>query len=412
MPDILTTLAAIVAAIAIAFGVVALIGQGVHLAARKWPILEDLRRRARRPLRLLVSSVAVAIAIALTTEPADWWPSINHVLVIILIISVAWLFAQVALIVEQAIDAQHPIDVEDNQHARRVQTQVEILRRLVTVAIVIIAIAGIMFTFPGMRAVGASILASAGLVSIIAGLAAQTSLANIFAGMQIAFTDALRVDDVVVVEGEWGRIEEITMTYVVVKIWDDRRLVLPSTYFTSTPFKNWTRESSELLGSVELDVDWTVPIEGLRAEMDRLLAVTDLWDGRVGIIQITDATGGTVKVRALTSAASGPILWDLRCYLREGLVIWMQRQRTGLPRTRYQALPPTTDAGPDADTSGGGRPSSAEPRRADDTGGLGLFTGTAEADARARDIAGRSSGHTGEIRVRERGEGGGAHGNA
>ena len=208
-------------------------------------------------------------------------------------------------------------------------------RRLAAALIVILAVAAILLTFPGAQAAGASLLASAGLVSVVAGLAAQSSLANLFAGMQLAFSDALRIDDVVIADGEYGRVEEITLTYVVVNTWDQRRLVLPSTYFTTTPFQNWTRESSELLGTVYLDVDWTVSPAAVRQELDRILAETDMWDGRSSGVIVTDATGGFVQIRALVSAADAGTLWDLRCLVREKLVQWVHDQRPEiLPRSR------------------------------------------------------------------------------
>jgi hypothetical protein len=211
------------------------------------------------------------------------------------------------------------------------------------VVLVVCAIAGILLTFPSARALGASLLASAGLISIVAGLAAQSSLANMFAGLQLAFTDAIRVDDVVVIDDEWGRIEEITLTYVVVHVWDDRRLILPSTYFTTTPFENWTRRAADLLGTVELDLDWDVPVEQMRAELVRLLDHTDLWDRRVGVLQVTDAVGGYVRVRALASAVDAPTLFDLRCYVREGLVAWLQDVAPqAIPRSRWEGTAPVS----------------------------------------------------------------------
>ena len=227
------------------------------------------------------------------------------------------------------------------------RTQISLLRRLAVVVIGVLAAAAMLLTFPSARAAGASILASAGVISIVAGLAAQTSLANVFAGLQLAFTDAIRVDDVVVVEEEWGRIEEITLTYVVVHIWDDRRMVLPSTYFTTTPFENWTRTQSAVLGSVEIDVDWSVPFEVMRGELARLLEGHELWDERVGILQVTDAVGSVVRVRALVSAKDGPTLFDLRCHVREGLVVWLQREHGyGLPRVRLDSSPAVTPSAP------------------------------------------------------------------
>jgi hypothetical protein len=216
------------------------------------------------------------------------------------------------------------------------------------------------------------VLASAGLVSIVAGLAAQSTLANVFAGMQIAFSDAVRVDDVVIVEGEWGRIEEITLTYVVVHIWDDRRMVLPSTYFTSQPFQNWTRRNSELLGSVEFDLDWRVTPGEMRAELERILARTDLWDGRTSVLQVTDAVGGYVRVRILVTAIDAPTLFDLRCYIREEMVAWLYRSSPqSIPRARVRMVDEETDISR--------QPSSGE-RDRDKTG---LFHGDTGAEGRA-----------------------------
>lgn len=226
------------------------------------------------------------------------------------------------------------------------------MRRVTVAVIVVLAVGAVLLTFPAMRAAGASILASAGLLSLVAGLAAQSSLANTFAGMQIAFTDAIRVDDVVVLNGEFGRIEEITLTYVVVHAWDDRRLILPSTYFTTTPFENWTRRAADLLGTVEIDVDFRVPLDDMRAELDRLLQESSLWDRRLGILQVTAATEGVVRARALVSAADAGNLWDLRCAVREGLVLWLQREAPyAIPRTRLQGVAPLPDDAPDGPES-------------------------------------------------------------
>jgi small-conductance mechanosensitive channel len=181
------------------------------------------------------------------------------------------------------------------------------------------------------------VLASAGFLSIILGLAAQSTLGNVLAGVQLAFSDAIRVDDVVVVDTEWGRIEEITLTYVVVHIWDDRRLVVPSTYFTSNPFENWTRTSSQLLGEVDFDLDWRVSVAAMREQLDVILAATSNWDGRTRVLQVTDAIGGYVHVRILVTATDSPTLFDLRCYVREAMVEWIQQQNPQtMPRTRVQ----------------------------------------------------------------------------
>ncbi len=336
--DALVTLGAVAVGIVVAFVLGTVVSAIVRRAGRRSDLARDVSRRLRRPDRAVLTVIAVWVAVRLTTDAATPWRSgVEHLLLIALIVVGAWWVGALAFVLEDSALQRYRMDTEDNRHARRVRTQITVLRRLTVAVIVVCAFAGVLLTFPEARAAGASLLASAGLISIVAGLAAQTSLANVFAGMQIAFTDAIRVDDVVVLEGEWGRIEEITMTYVVVHLWDDRRLIMPSTYFTTTPFQNWTRRAADLLGTVELDLDFEVPVGAMRAELKRLLALTELWDERVGILQVTDAVGGLVRVRALVSAHDAPTLFDLRCFVREGLVDWLRRAAPeGLPRTRLE----------------------------------------------------------------------------
>jgi len=333
---------------------------------REWP--RALTTKARHPYRLLLAVVASWIAVQVT---APGYPWVNHAYLIALIATGAWFFGAIVGFAIGLGMGRYRIDVPDNRVARRIQTQLAIVRRLAYAVIVILAVGSILLTFDGVQAVGASVLASAGLVSIVAGLAAQSTLANVFAGVQLAFSDAIRVDDVVIAEGEWGRIEEITLTYVVVHIWDDRRMVLPSTYFTSTPFENWTRSSSELLGSVEIDLDWRVSPALMRVELEKILARTSNWDGRASVLQVTDATGGFVRVRILVTAVDAPTLFDLRCFVREEMVEWLHGQDpAALPRTRVQMV----DAEPR---------SKAKPAAKAHTDQIGLFTGSAEAEERA-----------------------------
>jgi len=380
---------AVVAALLLAV----LIGALVRSVATKSPVAADLSRRSKQPLRAVLVVIAVWIALRVTVPAAtwsssDWMGAVGHVLVIALIVAVTWLIGTLAFVVEDAALSRYRVDVKDNRHARRVRTQVQLLRRITVAVLVVVAVAAVLLTFPGVSAFGASLLASAGVLSIVAGLAAQSSLANVFAGLQLAFTDAIRVDDVVIVEEEWGRIEEITLTYVVVHVWDDRRLILPSTYFTQTPFENWTRRAAELLGTVELDVDWQVPVDDLRAELNRLLAATDLWDRRVGVLQVTDAVGGSVRLRALASAVDAPTLFDLRCYLREGLVAFLQQSAPqGLPRTRIEttrgAALPVAEVRPRPGVPAAA-PAAADAGQQD----ARLFTGSVEALERSRSFAG------------------------
>jgi small-conductance mechanosensitive channel len=363
----------LLAAVAAALVVTAVVALVVRVIARRREWAARLVRRARRPFRVLLVVVAVWIALRASVAPGEVRDGLDHLLHVITIVAAAWLVCALAIFFEDLGLSRYRVDVADNRVARRVRTQVLIIRRLTVVAIVVVAIGAILLTFPGARAAGASVLASAGLVSIVAGLAAQSTLANVFAGMQLAFSDAIRVDDVVIVETEWGRVEEITLTYVVVHIWDDRRMVLPSTYFTTTPFQNWTRTKSELLGAVELDLDWRATPASMREELDRVLATTDLWDGRVSVLQVTDAVGGFVRIRVLVSAVDAPTLFDLRCLVRERLVAFLhEHSPQSLPRTRVQMM--------DAH-----EPDDAPPARrgAPETEPTGLFSGTAQGDTRA-----------------------------
>ena len=396
--DVLVPVLWVVGAVLVALLAAVLIGAVVRTVAKKSVLAADLARRSKRPLRALLIVIAVWVALAISVSDADWETSwmraVGHVLLIALIAAATWLVGTLAFVVEDLALSRYRVDVKDNRHARRVRTQVQLLRRITVAVLVIVGVAAVLLTFPGVSAFGASLLASAGLLSVVAGLAAQSSLANVFAGLQIAFTDGIRVDDVVIVEDQWGRIEEITLTYVVVHIWDDRRLILPSTYFTQTPFENWTRRAAELLGTVELDVDWRVPVDDLRAELNRLLADTDLWDHRVGVLQVTDAVNGVVRLRALASAVDAPTLFDLRCYLREGLVSYLQRSAPqGLPRTRIETtegapLPAVQPPAPQVRRPRTGAHAVVEP--APETGQLDarLFTGSLEAMQRAGSFAG------------------------
>jgi hypothetical protein len=290
-----------------------------------------------------------------------WQANVNHAFLILTIAISTWLVAALLGYGLSLAVARYEISVPDNRVARRAQTQILIVRRLLVVIIVIVGVASVLLTFPGVQALGTSVLASAGVVSIIAGLAAQSTLSNVFAGVQLAFSDAIRVDDVVVVNTEWGRIEEITLTYVVVHIWDDRRLVVPSTYFTSNPFENWTRTSSQLLGEVDFDLDWRVSTAAMRTQLGVILKSTTNWDGRTQVLQVTDAVGGFVHVRILVSAKDSPTLFDLRCFVREAMVDWVQQQNPQtMPRTRISI---TDDE--------------SQPRKKDapKTDQIGLFTG-------------------------------------
>jgi small-conductance mechanosensitive channel len=268
---------------------------------------------------------------------------LKQTLGLLTIFSVAWLVVKLSYVGESLILMQYKVDVTDNLQARRVHTQIQILKKVVIVIVGIVALATMLMTFEKVRQLGTSILASAGIIGIIVGIAAQRSIATLLAGLQMAITQPIRLDDVVIVEGEWGRIEEITLTYVVVRIWDLRRLIIPMTYFLEKPFQNWTRVSAELLGTVFLYVDYTVPVHAVRTELHRILENSKLWDGRVCVLQVTNATERTVELRALMSAPDSSSAWELRCEVREKLIEFVQKNYPdGLPKVRGELREPST----------------------------------------------------------------------
>lgn len=324
--QITTLLIALGVAIGAVLILVATFALITRLIARRWPGLYEELGPTRRRFRILMLIVGIWIALVIVLPEGFLEFVTVRIFPIVTILAFGWFVGAIVTVVFNRILVRYPIDVDDNRVARRMRTQIIVLRRISMVLLVLIVVSAALFTLPGARAIGASILASAGLVGIIAGVAAQSSLGNVFAGMQLAFSDAIRLDDVVVVEGEFGRVEEITLTYVVVKVWDQRRLVLPSMYFSTTPFENWTRQSSDLMGSVELDLDWRVDVEAMRAELLAIVTESPLWDERVAGITVTEATGGMVRLRPLVSARNASDLWDLRVLVREKLVDWVRRE--------------------------------------------------------------------------------------
>lgn len=288
-------------------------------------------RAARRTLPLLALMVG---APALATSP-ELELIFRNGASLLLIGVVAFILLQVVDAAAAFVLKQHRLDVHDNLQARSIHTQVVVLKKIALTVIVVFSLASMLMVFDSARQFGASILASAGIAGIILGFAAQRSIATLLAGFQIALTQPIRVDDVVIVENEWGRIEEITLTYVVVRIWDLRRLVLPITYFIEQPFQNWTRSSADILGTVFLHVDYNVPLEALRAELTRILEASRFWDGKVNVLQVTEAREHALELRALASAADASLAWDLRCEIRERLIAFLQRNHPeSLPRLR------------------------------------------------------------------------------
>ena len=301
-------------------------------------ILDDsLVRHLRRPARLIIPIFAVSFLLPLLTAPPRILIFLKQTFSLLLIISVAWLLIKLVYVLEDLVLSQYSMDIKDNLEARRIHTQIQILKKVVIVVVGVLALAVALMTFEKVRQLGTTLLASAGIVGIIVGLAAQKSISTLFAGIQMAITQPIRIDDVVIVENEWGRIEEITLTYVVVRIWDLRRLIVPITYFLEKTFQNWTRISADLLGTVFLYVDYTVPVETVRAELKRILESSPLWDKQVCTLQVTNATERTVELRALMSAADSSRAWELRCDVREKLIGFIRRNYPdGFPKVRAE----------------------------------------------------------------------------
>lgn len=252
-----------------------------------------------------------------------------------IILGITWFIIVTLRIIKTRMLLKYDVSAEDNLSARKRYTQYTILENIVIFIIVILAIGIALMTFESIRAVGVSVLTSAGIAGIILGFSAQKAIGTLLAGIQIAITQPIRIDDVVIVDGEWGRIEEINLTYVVVKIWDKRRLVVPSTYFIENTFQNWTRESADILGTVFIYTDYTVSFDAVREELTRLLKSTPHWDGNVNVLQVTDVKERTIELRALMSAKDSGTAWDLRVFIREKLIAFLQEKYPeSLPKTR------------------------------------------------------------------------------
>ncbi|AFG37382.1 mechanosensitive ion channel family protein [Spirochaeta africana] len=305
---------------------------------RRSSTMELFVERTRKPTNRLALSIGLWASIDLLGLTPPTTEVVRHALILIMISLITSLAVTCIRAVAHLLVRQFDVSARDNLQARKVYTQVRVFEQIATVTVIIIAIASGLMTFDGIQQIGASILASAGIAGLVLGVAAQKSLANVIAGIMIAITQPIRLDDAVIIEGEWGRIEEITLTYVVVRIWDKRRLVVPITYFVDQPFQNWTRTSSDILGTVTLHLDYRMPVDELRRCQSEILSESDLWDGQVDVIQVTETTPTTMVVRCLVSAVDSPSAWDLRVLVRERLIGFLQREYPDyLPRTRIEA---------------------------------------------------------------------------
>src|SRR5215467_1471951 len=283
-----------------------------------------LLKHIKLPSRVIVILAAGMTVAAVAPMSLAGREILFHIAELAVIGAAGWLFIAVAKFVSRFIEQRYATGGEDSLLARRIRTQTQVTQRIINVGIIIVTVAVMLMTFPNVRQIGASMLASAGIAGLVAGIAARGTFASLIAGLQVALTQPIRLEDSVVVEGEWGWIEEIGTTYVVVRLWDLRRMVLPLTYFIEKPFQNWTRTTTNLLAYVMLYADYTTPVEEVRQELSRVLKDTPLWDGRVCALQVTDLTENTIQMRALMSAQDASRAFDLRCYVRERLVHFMQ----------------------------------------------------------------------------------------
>jgi len=291
--------------------------------------------------RPFIALVPLLIACMLLAEVAHDYPTFEHVLTLlsktIAVIGSCWILIGLSPVVETVILRRFDLNQADNLKARQFYTSLRMLRHLANVFIVFIAVALVLLNFESVKNIGISLLASAGVAGALLGFAAQKSLANIMAGFQLAFTQPIKLDDVLVVENEWGKVEKITMTYVVLKIWDQRRLILPLKYFLENPFQNWTYTSSELVGTVFLYVNFNVNIEALRAHLTALLAQSQAWDGKTNVLQVTNSEAQSLELRILVSAKDSSSLWNLRCEIREKMIDYINKDYpTQFPRQRWQ----------------------------------------------------------------------------
>ncbi len=338
-PDWLLSMAVLATAIIIGYAIHRLVFRFLtRITAERDLFWRSLVSRNRRPLRLaiVVWLLTPAVTIAPLTDAQATF--IRHLLLLAFIVLVGWV-ARTALHIWMTVYLRRfKLDAEDNLLARKHVTQSRILERVAAMLIIAVTLSATLMTFPAVRQYGVSLLASAGVAGIVLGLALQPLLKNLFAGIQLAITQPIRIDDALIVEGEWGKVEEITSTYVVVKLWDWRRLILPLGYFIEKPFQNWTREGAALIGTVMIYLDYTVPVDDIRRKVEEIAANSKLWDRQVVNVAVTDFRENVMEIRILVSAADGGRTFDLRCEVREKLIDYIQRTYPdGLPKVRAQA---------------------------------------------------------------------------
>jgi small-conductance mechanosensitive channel len=302
------------------------------------PVLRAMARNSDRAVQAALPLLVLQVVWQAASDDLAGIGSVRHANGVLLILALTWLGLRLVRGVADGVVARHPADVADNLAARRIITQTRVLARIASGAVLVAGVAFVLMTFPRARQFGASLLASAGVVGLVAGIAARSVFSNLLAGLQIALTQPMRIDDVLIVEGEWGRVEEITATYVVLRIWDERRLIVPLAWFIEHPFQNWTRTTADLLGTVFLWVDYGTPVDAVRAEAQRLCEASRHWDKRLCLVQVTDTNERAMQLRVLVSSSDSGASFDLRCELREGLLAFLAEHHPhAMPRLRMEA---------------------------------------------------------------------------
>jgi small-conductance mechanosensitive channel len=322
---------------------------GKRIAARRGGVVSSsLIHHAERPTRWIFPLIGTILVLPMLPVRWELVQALREIVGLGVIAAVAWAIILLTEVLSDAAYAKYRVDISDNLAARRIRTQIAVLRRIFNIVVLVVTLGIMLMTFPGVRQLGTSVLASAGLAGLVVGMAMKPTLSNLLAGVQIALTEPIRIEDVVIVAGDYGWIEEIRTTYVIVRTWDLRRLVVPLTYFIENTFQNWTRQTADLLSYVYIYCDYTTPVEELRQEFRRILESTPFWDKKVCVLQVSDTTAQAMQIRALGSAANSSDSWNLQCHVREKLIQFLQEKHPEtLPTSRVEYRPSLVDS-PDA----------------------------------------------------------------
>lgn len=338
IPDWLLSLAILILAVGVALQAHRILFRiATRLVSERELFWRSLVQRTEGPIRLGLIIICLTFAVSVAPLNFEQASLSRHLLLVCLIVLVGWVARSVLHIWVTIYLRRFKLEAEDNLLARKHTTQSRILQRVAGWLIMVVTLAVALMTFEGVRQYGVSLLASAGAAGLVLGLALQPLLKNLVAGIQLAVTQPIRLEDAVIVEGEWGQVEEVTATYVVIRLWDWRRMVLPLSYFLENPFQNWTRESASLIGTAMIHVDYTAPIDAMRRKLQEIAAASHLWDKRVVALQVTDLRAQTVEVRMLVSSTNAGRTFDLRCEVREKMIDFLQKEHPhALPRSRAE----------------------------------------------------------------------------